>query len=110
MESRLKKGIYLLLLQISMIVFTLCPSVLYYGNPVSYTHLIVKFADREYYVFIDVYKQVHWQQGMSIASIILSFFVLLTVLLVYHNHVVKRIMALAADVGKMCIRDRLSLY
>lgn len=32
MESRLKKGIYLLLLQISMIVFTLCPSVLYYGN------------------------------------------------------------------------------
>lgn len=62
---------------------------------------IVKFADREYYVFIDVYKQVHWQQGMSIASIILSFFVLLTVLLVYHNHVVKRIMALAADVGRV---------
>lgn len=66
---------------------------------------IIKFEDREYYVFIDLYKQLRWQEGMGIASIVLSFLAMLSFILYYHGRMVKRIVALATDVGRVKAGD-----
>jgi len=66
---------------------------------------IIEFEDREYYVYIDLYKQVRWQEGMGVASIVLSFLAMLSFILYYHGRMVKRIVALASDVGRVKAGD-----
>lgn len=66
---------------------------------------IVEFTDGEYYVYLDLYKQRWWQDVMELASVVLSFLVLLAFLLLYHGHIVGRITFLASEVGRISNGD-----
>ncbi len=60
---------------------------------------IVSYADREYYTYIDVYKEEGWRRITETVSLVLSFLTLFLVLLLYHGYIAKRIMTLAAEVN-----------
>lgn len=66
---------------------------------------IIKFTDGEYYVYIDVYQQQRWREIMGVVSMVLSFFVLLMSVLLYHGHVLRRITALSQNVQQISDGD-----
>ena len=62
---------------------------------------IVEFEDREYYVYIDVYKEMRWVEIMSIVSLLMSFAVLFATLLFYHRGLIRRIAYLSSQVQQV---------
>ena len=64
---------------------------------------IVEFMDKKYYVFIDVYREQHWQDIMVIVTLVLCFLTLLITILLYNGSTLKRIGRLASEVGQ--VRD-----
>ncbi|WP_303857546.1 HAMP domain-containing sensor histidine kinase [Aminicella lysinilytica] len=66
---------------------------------------IVKFADGDYYVFINVYKENYWYSIMNIVKILLSAMVFLLAILVYNSFVLRRVITLSDDVRKISEGD-----
>lgn len=66
---------------------------------------IVEFEDGKYYVFIDQYREQHWQQIMKLITIVLCFLTLLTTILVYNGRMLKRIILLASEVKRVSDGD-----
>ncbi|MDO4482346.1 MAG: HAMP domain-containing sensor histidine kinase [Bacillota bacterium] len=62
---------------------------------------IIGFEDREYYVFIDTYKEKKWQDVMGIASIVISFAVLFVTVLLCHRRMIRRIAYLSSQVQQV---------
>ena len=62
---------------------------------------IIKFADKRYYVFIDVYREQHWQEIMDLVTLVLCFLTLLITILIYNGSTMKRIGRLAAEVRQV---------
>ena len=62
---------------------------------------IIEFADGKYYVFIDVYKEQHWQDIMELVTLILCFLTLLITILLYNGSTLKRVGRLAAEVRQV---------
>ena len=61
---------------------------------------IVKFADGDYYVFINVYKENYWYSIMNIVKILLSAMVFLLAILVYNSFVLRRVITLSDEIGR----------
>lgn len=59
---------------------------------------IIDFADQEYYVFIDVYREQVWYGILDIVTIIACFITLLASLLVYNATVLRRIKHFSEEV------------
>lgn len=66
---------------------------------------IIQFDDQEYYVFIDQYREQHWQQIMDLATLFLCFLTLLVTILVYNGRMLKRIILLATEVQRVSDGD-----
>lgn len=64
---------------------------------------IVNFADQEYYVFIDMYKEQVWYGVLNIITIVVCFLTLLATLLVYNATVLRRIRHFSEEVK--CVAD-----
>ena len=66
---------------------------------------IVEFADGEYYVYIDVYKEAEWEQIMSIVAVVLAFLTLLMTILIYNGRLLQRVAILSANIQKVSDGD-----
>ena len=55
---------------------------------------IVKFADRKYYVYLNVYDEERWYRIMDIVSIVLSAFVFIATILLYNQSVLRRMIGI----------------
>ena len=66
---------------------------------------IVAFADQEYYVFIDQYKESLWYNMLKIATVIICFITLLASILVYNATVLRRVKIFAQQVSVVADGD-----
>ncbi len=66
---------------------------------------IVEFADGEFYVYIDVYKEAEWVRIMDIVTLILCFLTLLATILIYNGILLKRIASLSTNIQKVSDGD-----
>ena len=69
--------------------------------PADDKNRIVKFADGEYYVFIDVYKEEHFREIMVLVTVVLCFLTLLATILIYNKRTLNRIITLASEVQQI---------
>lgn len=66
---------------------------------------IVTFADGDYYVYIDVYKEQYWYDIMLPVKLLLCFTTFICIVLVYNGHVTGRLIRLAEDAKKISEGD-----
>lgn len=66
---------------------------------------IVVFADGPYYVYINVYKQQHWNEIMNVIRLVLCAVTAIAVLLLYNARILGRIIRLSALVKKISDGD-----
>lgn len=59
---------------------------------------IVKFADRKYYVYLNVYDEERWYRIMDIVNIVLSAFVFIATILLYNQSVLRRMIGISEEV------------
>lgn len=62
---------------------------------------IVEFEDDKYYVYIDIYKEQHWHEIMSLVTVVLCFLTLLATLLLYNKRTLSRIIILSSEVQQI---------
>ena len=62
---------------------------------------IIEFADDEYYVYIDQYKEMIWYNVLQITTIIICFITLCTTILVYNATVLKRLRTFTEQVSSI---------
>ena len=66
---------------------------------------IVTFADGDYYVYIDVYREQHWYDIMFFAKLFLCFMTFICIVLVYNGHVTGRLIRLSDDAKRISEGD-----
>ena len=66
---------------------------------------IITFADGDYYVYIDVYREQHWYDIMFFAKLFLCFMTFICIVLVYNGHVTGRLIRLADDAKRISEGD-----
>ena len=59
---------------------------------------IVKFEDRKYYVYLNVYDEERWYRIMDIVNIVLSAFVFIATILLYNQSVLQRMIGISEEV------------
>lgn len=62
---------------------------------------IIQFKDKKCYVFIDQYKEQHWQNVMRLVTLCLCFLTFLITILVYNGRLMKRILLLSSEVKRV---------
>lgn len=67
----------------------------------NFKNRIVKFADKKYYVFIDVYKEEHFSKIMLFVKIIICGLAVFGSLLIYNSRVLKRMIRLSKEVQEV---------
>ena len=66
---------------------------------------IITFADGDYYVYIDVYREQHWYDIMFFAKLFLCFMTFICIVLVYNGHVTGRLIRLSDDAKRISEGD-----
>lgn len=66
---------------------------------------IVRFADGDYYVYIDVYPEYEWTRLMRIVTMLLCFLTLLATILIYNGKLLQRIALLSGNIQKVSDGD-----
>ena len=61
----------------------------------------VRFLDKEYYVYIDVYMEYRWKGIMDNVKLLLAALIFLIIVLVYNKRVLQRIIKLSDDVNRI---------
>lgn len=61
----------------------------------------VRFLDKEYFVYIDVYLEYRWKAILDNVKLLLAALVFLIIVLVYNRRVLKRIIKLSDDVNRI---------
>lgn len=59
---------------------------------------IVRFADKKYYVYLNVFPENHWYEFMNIFNILLAALVFVATILVYNRFVLRRIIKISEEV------------
>ena len=67
----------------------------------NFKNRIVKFADKKYYVFIDVYKEEHFSKIMLFVKIFICGLAIFGSLLIYNSRVLKRMIRLSKEVQEV---------
>lgn len=62
---------------------------------------IIRFADGDYYVYMDSNKEQRWFMVMDVVSIVIACIVFIVVLLVYNNRAISRIRKLSHEVERI---------
>lgn len=61
----------------------------------------VRFLDKDYYVYINVYLEYRWKAVLDNAKLILAGLIFLLIVLIYNSRVLKRIIRLSDDVNRI---------
>ena len=61
----------------------------------------VRFLDKDYYVYIDVYMEYRWKAVLDNVKLLLAALIFLIIVLVYNRRVLKRIIRLSDEVNRI---------